>query len=93
MEDRDFTPFWEFVSGPANAGAFGPNTLDATFGPSAVFVHAPPAANTSPLDPAYQHFGEVEIDAHSQALSVRLRDGSGAVLWSTTLNAEHGEGR
>jgi alkaline phosphatase D len=83
----DFTPFWEFVSGPANAGAFGPNVLDATFGPQAVFVHAPPVANTSPLDSAYQHFGEVEIDGRSRALSVRLRDGSGAVLWSTTLHA------
>jgi phosphodiesterase/alkaline phosphatase D-like protein len=30
----DFTPFWEFVSGPANAGAFGPNALDGTFGPA-----------------------------------------------------------
>ncbi|NUT33255.1 MAG: alkaline phosphatase [Hamadaea sp.] len=81
----DFAPFWEFVSGPANAGAFGPNRLDGTFGPQAVFVHAPPAANTSPLDLAYQHFGEVEIDGESAAFTVRLRDGSGAVLWSTTL--------
>jgi alkaline phosphatase D len=38
----DFTPVWEFVAAPANAGAFGPNTLDATFGPWAVLVHAPP---------------------------------------------------
>ncbi|MEV6967743.1 alkaline phosphatase D family protein [Hamadaea sp. NPDC051192] len=83
----DFAPFWEFVSGPANAGAFGPNKLDGTFGPEAVFVHAPPAANTSPLDPAYQHFGEVDIDGRSGALTVRLRDGSGTSLWSTTLDA------
>ena len=27
----DFDPFWEFVSGPLNAGTFGPNALDATF--------------------------------------------------------------
>lgn len=81
----DFAPFWEFVSGPANAGAFGPNRLDGTFGPQAVFVHAPPAANTSPFDQAYQHFGEVEIDGESGGFTVRLRDGSGAVLWSTTL--------
>jgi alkaline phosphatase D len=83
----DFAPFWEFVSGPANAGAFGPNRLDGTFGPEAVFVHAPPAANTSPLDPAYQHFGEVDIDGESGALTVRLRDGSGSTLWTTTLDA------
>ncbi|WP_027344818.1 alkaline phosphatase D family protein [Hamadaea tsunoensis] len=81
----DFSPFWEFVSGPANAGAFGPNALDATFGPEAVFVHAPPAANTSPLDPAYQHFGEVDIDGHSGDLTVRLRDATGAVLFTRTL--------
>ncbi|MFL6126701.1 alkaline phosphatase D family protein, partial [Actinophytocola sp.] len=54
----DFTPFWEFVSGPANAGAYGPNTLDPTFGPVAVFVHAPPRPNASPAE-GYQHFGQV----------------------------------
>ncbi|GGM61817.1 alkaline phosphatase [Dactylosporangium sucinum] len=83
---QDFTPFWEFVSGPANAGAFGPNALDGTFGPRAAFVHAPPAANTSPLD-GFQHFGEVEINPWSRDFTVRLRDLTGAVLWSTTLEA------
>src|SRR5207247_35474 len=29
----DFTPFWEFVAGPINAGTFGPNAIDRTFGP------------------------------------------------------------
>jgi alkaline phosphatase D len=28
----DFEPFWEFVSGPLNAGSFGPNKVDETFG-------------------------------------------------------------
>jgi alkaline phosphatase D len=87
----DFTPFWEFVSGPANAGGFGPNRLDATFGPQAVFVHAPPAANTTPLD-GFQHFGEVDVDQHSRALTVRLRDIDGTVLWSTVLPAPVREG-
>lgn len=82
----DFTPFWEFVSGPANAGAFGPNKLDGTFGPQAVFVHAPPRPNTSPLE-GYQHFGEVEIDAYTRAMTVRLRDQDNTALWSTTLPA------
>ncbi|GIF16099.1 alkaline phosphatase D family protein [Actinoplanes teichomyceticus] len=80
----DFTPFWEFVSGPAHAGAFGPNALDGTFGPEAVFVHAPPVANTSPAL-GYQHFGEVEIDGESGAFTVHLRDRDGVALWSTTL--------
>ncbi|SCG64207.1 alkaline phosphatase D family protein [Micromonospora halophytica] len=82
----DFTPFWEFVSGPAHAGAFGPNRLDGTFGPQAVFVHAPPRANTSPAE-GFQHFGEVSIDAASGAFTVHLRDRDGASLWSTTLPA------
>ncbi|WP_213450355.1 alkaline phosphatase D family protein [Rhizomonospora bruguierae] len=82
----EFTPFWEFVSGPANAGAFGPNTLDATFGPEAVFVHAPPRSNASPME-GFQHFGQVDIDAHSRALTVRLNDLDGATLWQRTLPA------
>jgi len=81
---QDFTPFWEFVSGPAHAGAFGPNKLDGTFGPHTAFVHAPPVANTSPAE-GYQHFGEVEIDGQSGALTVNLRDRDGMSLWATTL--------
>jgi alkaline phosphatase D len=82
---QDFTPFWEFVSGPAHAGAFGPNKLDGTFGPRTAFVHAPPVANASPAE-GYQHFGEVEIDGHTGAFTVNLRDRDGASLWSTTLH-------
>ncbi|WP_434448927.1 alkaline phosphatase D family protein [Lentzea sp. E54] len=80
----DFDPFWEFVSGPLHSGAFGPNTLDPTFGPQAVFVHAPPAANTTPLD-GFQHFGEVK--ATREELTVWLRDATGVSLWSKTLRA------
>jgi alkaline phosphatase D len=83
----DFDPFWEFVSGPLHAGSFGPNTLDPTFGPQAVFVHAPPAPNTSPLD-NFQHFGEVQVDGRSRELTVHLRDGRGTSLWSKTLTPE-----
>ncbi len=85
----DFTPFWEFVAGPAHAGAFGPNALDGTFGPRAVFVNAPPVANTSPAD-GFQHFGEVEIDGGSGDFTVHLRDRDGVSLWSTTLSAPRG---
>jgi alkaline phosphatase D len=76
------------VSGPAHAGAFGSNALDATFGPKVEFVHAPPVANTSPAD-GYQHFGEVRIDAATGAFRVDLRDREGVSLWSTTLAAPH----
>lgn len=70
---QEFEPFWEFVGGPLNAGSFGPNALDATFGPSVMFQKAPPAPNTSPLA-GYQFFGEVEIDGRSGVLTVTLRD-------------------
>lgn len=81
---QDFEPFWEFVSGPLNAGGFGPNRLDATFGPEAVYVKAPPAANTSPAQ-GYQFFGEVDIDAETETFTVSLKDLDGAVLFSKAL--------
>lgn len=81
---QQFDPFWEFVSGPLNAGAFGPNALDGTFGPEAVFVGAPPHANTSPAEGS-QFFGEVTIDAETCELSVVLRDVDGLALHQQTL--------
>jgi alkaline phosphatase D len=80
----DFDPFWEFVSGPLNAGGFGPNALDPTFGPQAVFAAAPPAANTSPAD-GFQFFGHVAIDGYSKAMTVSLRDLDGNVLFTQRL--------
>lgn len=82
---QEFDPFWEFVSGPLNAGAFGPNKLDGTFGPVADFVAAPPAANTSPAF-GHQYFGEVEISGSSGQLTVTLRDVAGVALYARTLD-------
>ena len=74
----DFEAFWEFVAGPLNAGTFGPNALDGTFGPQVVFVKAPTAgqSNLSPSS-GLQFFGEVNIDAQSRNLTVDLRDLNG----------------
>jgi alkaline phosphatase D len=80
----DFTPFWEFVAGPLNAGAFRPNALDATFGPQTVFSAAPPVANTSPAD-GLQFFGYVTIDGHTEVMTVSLRDLDGKELFSVEL--------
>ncbi|MFI8241674.1 alkaline phosphatase D family protein [Streptomyces sp. NPDC085866] len=80
----DFEPFWEFVSGPLNAGAFPANALDGTFGPERVFVKAPTASNVSPAG-GYQFFGEVDIDGDSGELTVRLREQDGTVLFTQTL--------
>lgn len=82
----EFEPFWEFVSGPLNAGAFPQSPLDGTFGAQYEFVHAPDKPNASPAE-GFQHFGEVEIDKDSRALTVNLRDAKGASLYSKTLTA------
>jgi alkaline phosphatase D len=88
---KDFDGFWEFVAGPLNAGTFGPNTLDNTFGPQVVFQKAPPAgqANWSPYA-GYQFFGEINIDAGSRTLTVDLRDINGQSVFSKTLNPQPG---
>ena len=82
-----FDAFWEFVSGPLHAGAFGPSKLDPTFGPEQVFVSAPTRQGASPLE-GFQHFGEVNIDAGTGALRVDLRDTKGTSLWTRTLDPQ-----
>ncbi|MDT0400835.1 MULTISPECIES: alkaline phosphatase D family protein [Streptomyces] len=80
----DFEPFWEFVSGPLNAGAFPAVALDGTFGPERVWVKAPTASNVSPAG-GFQFFGEVDIDGGSGELTVRMREQDGTVLFTRTL--------
>ncbi|MGH8881748.1 MAG: alkaline phosphatase D family protein, partial [Stackebrandtia sp.] len=84
---RDFRPFWEFVSGPLNAGGFGAVPLDPTFGPETRFLRVPPRAGASPLE-GFQNFGEMNIDAATRELRVDLRDSSGESLWSVTLSPQ-----
>ncbi|GAA3227483.1 alkaline phosphatase D family protein [Actinocorallia longicatena] len=83
---REFTPFWEFVAGPLNAGTFGPNTLDATFGPELKFIRTGPRANASPAENA-QFFGSVAVSAETRALTVQLIDLHGTVLYTQELAA------
>lgn len=88
-QSKDFSPFWEFVAGPLNAGSFGPNSTDGTFGPQVVFSKAPPAgqANLSPYA-GLQFFGEVNIDRASKAMTVDLKDINGMSVFSKTLPAK-----
>ena len=86
---QEFAPFWEFVSGPLNAGTFGPNDLDATFGPEAVFVKAPePGQVNLPPSAGMQFFGQVDIDGASEVMTVRLKDLAGATLFTQELTPE-----
>ena len=81
---KEFDPFWEFVSGPLNAGSFGPNALDNTFGPQVIFQKFPPAANFSPFA-GLQFFGQVDIDGRSGVMTVTLKDLNGASVFSQKL--------
>lgn len=86
----DFTPFWEFVSGPLNAGTFGPAAPDNTFGMQVVFEKAPPAGQVNlPPSAGLQFFGEVKIDGRTEEMTVTLRDATGASLWSRGFPPEH----
>jgi alkaline phosphatase D len=91
---KEFHPFWEFVSGPLNAGNFGPNTLDDTFGPQLKFMGLPEgtAPNTSPLD-GLQFYGTVRIDGRSAGMRVQLHNLKGEVLYHVDLVPETGRRR
>ncbi|MEO1138285.1 MAG: alkaline phosphatase D family protein [Pseudomonadota bacterium] len=87
---QDFTPFWEFVSGPLHAGTFGPNALDMTFGPEVMFQKAPTEDQGANLPPSMglQFFGLVDIDGDTQQMTVRLMDRADTELYSITLDPE-----
>jgi alkaline phosphatase D len=88
---QEFTPFWEFVAGPLNAGTFGPNELDNTFGPEVRFMKAAGADKPNlPPSAGMQFFGHVRIDGSSGQMTVTLRDRADVALWSTTLDPKPG---
>ena len=82
----DFAPFWEFVSGPLNSGSFGPNKVDGTFGMQVMYQKAPQEQNTAPTA-GLQFFGQVDIDAKTKAMTVTLKDLTGASLYAKTLGS------
>lgn len=84
-----FAPFWEFVSGPLNAGSFGPNQLDNTFGPEAVFVKAPEEGHVNlPPSAGLQFFGQVDIEPENEVMTVQLKDLEGQTLFTQELVPE-----
>lgn len=85
---QDFDPFWEFVSGPLNSGTFGPNDLDATFGPQLKYQRAADRPNQPPSD-SLQFFGQVDIDGDTGAMTVGLKDLAGNTLYSVELEPQN----
>jgi len=86
---HEFAPFFEFVSGPLNAGTFGPGKLDDTFGPEVLYQKAPPEGQANlPPSAGLQFFGQVDIDGASEVMTVALRDLSGATLFTQEIEPE-----
>ncbi|MBX7444821.1 MULTISPECIES: alkaline phosphatase [unclassified Arthrobacter] len=83
----DFDPFWEFVAGPINAGSFGPNAMDGTFGPEVVFSKAGRFAGESPRDGKNQFFGHVQLGGDN-SFTVSLRNANGGTVFSKVLTPE-----
>ena len=85
----DFDPFWEFVAGPLHAGTFGPALLDPTFGPAVRFLGIPQGMKPNrPPSEGLQFAGTLDIDHRTSALTARLHDAAGRVLYSVELPAE-----
>ena len=86
---QDFDPFWEFVTGPLNAGSFGPNDLDNTFGPEVRFQKAPAEGQVNlPPSEGLQFYGQVGIDGESEVMTVQLKDLTGETLHSVEITPE-----
>jgi len=84
---QDFSPFWEFVSGPLNAGSFRNPGLDNTFGPQIIFEKEPSIENLSPFG-GLQFFGQVDIEAATSIMTVHLKDIDGNTLFTQSLEPE-----
>lgn len=84
----DFDPFWEFVAGPLNSGTFGPNEMDATFGPEVRFTGVPPGMKPNrPPSAGLQFFGTLRIEPRTRTMTVTLRDLAGAPLHRVEIEA------
>lgn len=81
-----FDPFWEFVAGPLNAGTFGPNPMDGTFGPEVKFTGVPAGmkGNRPPSD-GLQFYGTMRVSARTRAMTVELRNLAGKRLYGVEL--------
>jgi alkaline phosphatase D len=81
-----FPTFWEFVAGPLHAGGFGPSPMDETFGGKVMYSRVPPIMNQPPIG-VWPSFGTMHVDRATHAMTVRLHDGLGGVLFEKVLNA------
>ena len=74
---------------PINAGTFGPNDVDRTFGPDIKYVSVP-AGNKQNRAPAVgqQYFGVAKVDGATETMRVALHDLTGKELYKVDLAPE-----
>ena len=74
------------MAGPLNAGTFGPDRLDSTFGPEAKFAGIPPGmkGNRPPSD-GFQFFGTLAVSAKTRAMTARLHNLAGEIIYTNEL--------
>lgn len=85
---KRFNPFYEIVTGPIHAGAFGPNELDNTFGPAVLYQSRKPGEpqNEAPtLD--NQFFAALTFKKEGQ-LEVSLRNARDTEAYRLVLTPE-----
>jgi alkaline phosphatase D len=85
-QHQDFDPFWEFIAGSINAGTFGPNPSDKTFGPDVKWMSVPEGnpQNRSPAS-GQQYFGMATIDGVTEVMRVSIHDLDGKELYGVDL--------
>jgi alkaline phosphatase D len=77
----DFDPFWEIVSGPINAGTFGPGEIDRTFGPDIRWISIPDTMKQNrPPSEGLQYFATGRIDGKTELLTMTIYDLNGKKL-------------
>jgi alkaline phosphatase D len=84
-DDHDFS-FYEFISGPLNAGVFPQLALDPTFGPTRLFLHGPKKEIADFAEArTWFNFGVVEV-SEAGKMRVTYVDANGRKLWESEVS-------
>lgn len=90
----DFKTMHEFAIGPIHAGAFGPNFLDASFGPEYLYELGPLTlgyerwANLPPTEIRLQSFGRASVSGSDGSITIQLIAIDGTINYEITLEPE-----
>ncbi len=78
------------MSGPIHAGSFGPSRTDDTFGIQVMWQKSPVGRANLPPSAGLQFFGEIKIDGKTEAMTVAIKDLTGAAPYTKVLEPQRG---